>query len=158
MFDWVLNILLEKIQQINNERNYMLSKLMTSLGKTKKGSAYYALLCVATKLLMLFVSLHSIYYNVNFTLHQFICTFYIYFLKSSAISIWEATDKKIISPMNPPISPNIWTSGYNSFSSMAIYTLGCWKDSKIWHLRNFLVFFRVSTHNKNYYPFPVLQY
>ena len=87
MFDWVLNILLKKIQQINNERNYMLSKLMTSLGKTKKGSAYYALLCVATKLLMLFVSLHSIYYNINFTLHQFICTFYIYFLKSSAISI-----------------------------------------------------------------------
>lgn len=131
---------------------------MPSLGKTKKGSAYYALLCVAIKLLMLFVSLHSVYYNVNFTLHQFICTFYIYFLKSSAISIWEATDKKIISAMNPPISPNIWTSGYNSFSSMVIYTLGCWKDSKIWHLRNFMAFFRVSSDNKNYYPFPVLQY
>ena len=86
-------------------------KTNTEFGIKLKRVTYYAVLRVATKLLMTFCII-PVDYNVNFKYHQFLFIFKL--LQQEQRNINSRIDRQenpIISPMTPPISPNIWTVG-----------------------------------------------
>ena len=123
-------------------------------------SSYYIALLLATKTIITFCItplniLQCQFYITSVYLRILLTTTRITHIINSTSDRQEAP---IIRPTNPPISPNIWTSGY-ILSLLWLHTLrDVDKIAKTGILKTPACCFRVSLYNKDYYPFPVLQY